>query len=148
MKLEMAVTVEGGRLIPHFLHDDEMKAFKDGQQLVVTVESAKEDRIRTNLINASMHKYFSNLANALNSAGRDQRGIMATIGKGSPIPWTPFSIKALWNTVHAARNGKSSTAKMTTTEYTENHRVFDMMISEASEGVSCALPSRDSLSWE
>lgn len=147
-KLEMAVTVENGRLIPHFLHDDEMKQFQNGQQLCVSVVSVKPDKIRTCLQNKSLHKYFSNLANALNSAGHDQRGIMAHIGKGAEIPWSSHSIKDLWKTVQELRNGKDSTTKMTTDEYSREYRIFDNMISRASGGVSVPLPSRDSQSYE
>jgi len=149
-KLEIVCTVRSGVLIPQAeLFNDEMATLQEGQQVVVTFESTKPDKIRSVTQNKSLHKYLSNVVKALNNAGFDQRGIMSTIGKGAPIPWSDASLKALWNSVKLARTGKASTTKMTTAEYGEDHRIFDYMISEATQGaVSCALPSRDSQSYD
>ena len=149
-KLEIVCTVRSGVLIPQSeLFVDEMATLSEGQQVAITFESTKPDKIRSLIQNKSLHKYLSNVVKALNNAGFDQRGIMASIGTGAPIPWSDPSLKALWNSVKFARTGKNSTTTMTTKEYSEDHRIFDYMISEATQGaVSCALPSRDSQSHE
>ena len=140
-------TFRGGMFTPHIMCSDDALAL-EGQQVALTVLTSEPDKVRTSLQNKSMHVYFKNISNALNAAGCDQRGIMAHIGRGSPSPWSEFSIKALWKSIQLARHGKDSTTKMTSAEYSEEHRIFDNMISECSGGVSCPLPSRESQSYE
>lgn len=119
-----------------------------GCEYVITIKKATPKDVRTLAQNSSLHKYFSNLSTALNNAGKDQRFIMQEIGNGSEIPWSPFSIKALWKQVQLLRHGKDSTTQMEPGEYGKEHQIFDSMISKASGGVSCELPSRESQSYE
>ena len=137
-----------GMFKPHFVCLDDAKALA-GQQIALSVMTAEPEKMRTQLQNRSLHKYFSNISKALNDAGYDQRGIMASIGKGAPIPWSEFSVKALWKSIQLARHGKDSTTKLLSEEYSVEHRIFDNMINVASDGnVSEPIPSRDSQSWQ
>ena len=140
-------TFRRGVFYPHIACEDDALAL-EGQQVAFEMMTSEPEKIRTVIQNASLHKYLDKLSNALNGAGWDQRGILSRIGKGAPIPWSKESLKALWKTVILARRGKPSTTKTTTAEMSEDYRIFDMMISEASQGVSVAWPCRESQSYE
>lgn len=148
-KTIIVCTVRGGKLIPlDNLYDEDLKAL-EGQTVAMEVTGAKPAKLRSLIQNASQHKYFANMAIIANNSGYDQRFIMERIGRGSPIPCTPFSIKSLWKDLLVARRGKDSTTKSESGEYDEDHRIFDNMMSAATDGiVSCALPSRESMSHE
>ena len=148
-KTIIVCTVRGGQLIPlDNLYDEDLKAL-DGQTVALEVTGAKPSKLRSIIQNASQHKYFANMARIANQAGYDQRMIMERVGTGKEIPCTPFSMKSLWKDVLMFRRGKDSTTKSESGEYDEDHRIFDNMMSAATDGiVSCALPSRESMSHE
>ena len=139
-------TVRDGKLIPHIACEDMVNGF-EGRQVVVSVEQ-DSDKKRSTKMQASLQLYCRKLSVALNNAGFDQRGIMARIGKGSPIPWSEHSVKALWKSVIDARRGKPSTTMSTNGEMCEDYKIFDRMISEVSNGVSLPWPSLESQSYE
>tara|TARA_R110002051_G_C8658701_1_gene488685 strand:- start:349 stop:816 length:468 start_codon:yes stop_codon:yes gene_type:complete len=132
-------TVKNGVLVPHIACADIAAEF-EGQQIVVSVEQDETKAISDKMM-ASLHVYCRKLSSALNRAGYDQRGIMASIGRGAPIPTSETSIKSLWKTVIDMRRGKPSTKLSTNGEMCEDYVVFDNMMSSACKGVSIPWPS-------
>lgn len=135
-------TVRDGVLVPHIACHSLLSDF-EGQQIVVSIEQ-DENKAISKKMRASLQVYCRKLAIKLNDAGYDQRGIMASIGKGAPIPSSEVSIKALWKTVIDLRRGKPSTKLSTDGEMCEDYKIFDAMISKACKGVSIAWPSLES----
>jgi hypothetical protein len=132
-------TIKDGVLIPHIACASIAAQF-EGKQIVVSVEKDEEKAISKKM-RASFHVYCRRLSRTLNSAGFDQRGIMANIGRGAPIPTSEKSIKALWKTLIDMRRGKPSTELSTNGEMCEDYVIFDNMISSACDGVSIPWPS-------
>ena len=94
---------------------------------------------RTLLQNKSMHKYYSMLAEALNSAGWDMR---KTLKPGIEIPWTDISVKErLWKPIQDAMYDKQSTTQLETDEVSAVYEVLNR--NTASKlGVSVPFPDR------
>ena len=132
-------SVRDGKFITHIACQDALADF-EGQQIVVSVEQDEQKAISKKM-RASLQVYCRKLSVSLNAAGYDQRGIMASIGRGAPIPTSEVSVKALWKTVIDLRRGKPSTKLSTDGEMCEDYKIFDAMISKACKGVSIAWPS-------
>lgn len=82
---------------------------------------------RTDLQNAAMHKYFSLLADALNSAGYDMK---KTLKEDIEIPWTMEMVKDhLWRPIQKVVTGKESTAALTSGEPSKVYDVLDRHLS-------------------
>jgi fructosamine-3-kinase len=96
---------------------------------------------RTGQQNAALHLYFTQLAEALNSAGFDMK---KTIREDVDIPWTPENIKEfLWRKVQQAYLRKKSTTELTTEEIDKVYDVVNKVIAERT-GVHIPFPSIDS----
>lgn len=110
-----------------------MKEIKKGKQ--------SPEQKRTSQQNAAMHLFFTQLAEALNSAGFDMK---KTIREGIDIPWTPENIKEfLWRPVQSAYLRKKSTTELTTSEIDKVYDVVNKIIGERT-GVHIPFPSIDS----
>lgn len=68
---------------------------------------------RTLRQNASLHLWFSLVAQELNSAGLN---VQQTLYGGIELDWTPELVKAVWRQVQKTKLGKESTTELTTKE--------------------------------
>lgn len=110
------------------------EAWAKGKYLTVTITPKKR---RTLTQNAALHLYFTQLADALNSAGLDQR---KTLKPSVPMPWSPHSVKEfLWRPIQLAALQKESTKSLTTQEV---NQVFEVLARHLAQrlGVSVAWP--------
>lgn len=74
----------------------------------------KEEKQRTILQNKSLHLFFRNLADHLNSKGLDQRTVLK---ESIEIPWDEKSIKnQIWRPLQIALLEKESTTELATYE--------------------------------
>ena len=81
-----------------------------------------EKRQRTLTQNAAIHKYFSMLADELNSEAKDVRCILK---EGFELPWTDVLVKEMiWKPVQKAVVSSESTAKLKTNEVSG---IFDVI---------------------
>lgn len=86
---------------------------------------------RTLTQNAALHKYFSNLADALNSAGYD---VVHTLRHDAEIPWNEVLVKdLLWKPIQEAMTGKTSTAALDTAEVGQVFEVLNMHLGQKLE---------------
>ena len=93
---------------------------------------------RTIRQNKAMHKYFTLLAEELNSAGLDMKKVLKP---GVDIPWTNESVKEhLWRPIQEVMTGKHSTTELGTVDPGEVYKVLDRHISEKF-GVHVEFPS-------
>lgn len=99
---------------------------------------------RTDLQNRSEHKWFEQIAEALNDAGYDQRLVMEQIER-LEIPNTKESVKSIFRAVAHQMYGVSSTAELTTTQTTEVAEAVARGFA-VKFGVSVPWPSEDSIS--
>lgn len=75
------------------------------------------EKQRSQLQNNSLHLWLTLVASALNEQGLDVRQVLAK-SKRQDIPWTMAACKEhLWKPVQLAYNGKNSTTKASTTDY-------------------------------
>lgn len=95
------------------------------------------ETFRTQKQNNSMHKYFSDLSEALNDAGLDMKKFLKP---GVDIPWTPSSVKRhIWKPVQDAMFDKESTADLNTAEVDAVYKVISRHISEK-HGINVEFP--------
>ena len=93
---------------------------------------------RTPKQNKALHKYFTLLADALNSAGLDMR---KTLRNDIEIPWDEYNVKEfLWRPIQEAMTGKHSTTELTTAEPSEIYAVLDRHLGEKF-GIHVSWPS-------
>jgi hypothetical protein len=98
-----------------------------------------EEKQRTIQQNKALHKYNTNLSEALNDAGLDMKKVLKP---HVDIPWTPEAIKEhIVKPVTKAMFNKDSTADLTTIEMQKVYEVVNRHISEKF-GVSVDWPSR------
>jgi len=100
----------------------------------------KGKRQRTNLQNASLHKWLTLLAIEMNNAGITQRELIGRFKKGFELPVTMEMLKDVFREVGKAMYHKDSTANLSTTEMVDVHRVVEQRISEIT-GVFVPWPS-------
>ena len=95
---------------------------------------------RTPLQNASLHKYFDLLAEALNDAGQDMR---RTLKESVDIPWSKDSVKDhLWRPIQEAMTSKESTTELETHEVSEVYQVLNRHTGEKL-GVTVPFPTEE-----
>jgi Ser-tRNA(Ala) deacylase AlaX len=104
-------------------------------------ENKTLEKKRTMQQNAALHLFFTQLAEALNSAGFDMK---KTIREGIDIPWTPENVKEfLWRPVQKALLQKQSTTELNKKE--EIDKIYDILNKVIGErtGVHIPFPSID-----
>ena len=107
-----------------------------GKELLVTIE--KYTKKRTDNQNRALHLWFTQLAEALNSAGFDMRKV---IRKEVDISWSPLSVKNyLWRPIQKELFQKKSTTQLTTEEINQIYDNVNRIISERT-GVSVPFPN-------
>ena len=107
-----------------------------GKELLVTIE--KYTKKRTDNQNRALHLWFTQLAEALNSAGFDMRKV---IRKEVDISWSPLSVKNyLWKPVQEVFCGEKSTTKLTTENIDYIYDIINRTISERT-GIHVPFPN-------
>ena len=102
--------------------------------LRVTVKTGKQ---RSNLQNAALHVYCTQVAEMLNDAGYDFR---RSLRQDLEIPWNKDLVKEyLWGAVQLAMTGKKSTTKPTSKEYVQIYDVLNRHVGEKF-GISAPWP--------
>lgn len=97
---------------------------------------------RTPTQNKAMHLYFTQLSDALNSAGYD---IKKTMKAGVDIPWTPSAVKErLWKVIENVMYQHESTTQLTTEQCSQVYEVVNRKIATTT-GVSVPWPSKEEL---
>lgn len=105
----------------------------------IVCETKAERCARTTLQNRAIHKYFSILADALNSAGWDMK---RTLSKQAEIPWSETTVKEhLWKPLQLAMLQKESTAKLETHEVSQVYETLNRHTS-SKLGLSVNFPER------
>lgn len=113
------------------------KLYDEHKYLRVTVKTGKQ---RTNLQNASLHKYLQMLSDALNDAGYDMK---RTLKAEVDIPWTMDNAKNnLWRPIQKALTKKTSSTKPTTKEYVYIYEVLSRHMVDKF-GINVPWPSKD-----
>jgi len=110
----------------------------DGYEYGVMVEF--KTGVRTTKQNNAMHRYFSELGNALNDAGLDQRKVLKP---SVDIPWSTTSVKKkLWGFIMKALTGKEKTSQLERDEVSEIYEALNRHIAEKF-GVQVPFPDRN-----
>ena len=94
---------------------------------------------RTIKQNASLHKGFELLAEALNDSGYEMKAVLEA--KSVDVPWSPATIKeVLYRPIMVAMLDKHSTTELDTTEISD---VWDVLIRHLGEnfGIIVEFPS-------
>ena len=113
--------------------------FDKNKYLTVSLSTGKQ---RTATQNASLHKYFTLLAEALNAAGYDMR---RTLKHDIDIPWTMEAVKEhLWKPLQEAMTKERSTAKVERKDYSMIYDVLSRHLSQKL-GVFVSWPSKDNM---
>ena len=109
-----------------------------GDHQTIVCETKSNKAVRTILQNRSMHKYFTLLSLALNSAGWD---MVKTLSKQVDIPWSSTSIKErLWHPLQQALTQKASTADL---ERPEVSQVYDILNRHTASKLGVSVPFPD-----
>lgn len=101
-----------------------------------------ESKQRTTQQNKALHKFYSELALALNEAGLDMK---RTLKPDIDIPWNGDTVKDyLWRPIQQAQLGKESTKELTTKEI---DAVYDTLNRHLGEklGVHVEFPSIEAI---
>lgn len=97
-----------------------------------------EEKQRTINQNSALHKYFEQLAEALNSAGLDMK---RTLKAEVDIPWEKNTVKQfLWKPVQREQLGKERTRDLTTKEVSKVYETLNRYLGEK-HGVTVMFPS-------
>ena len=111
--------------------------YEQHKYLVLTL---KAGMTRTNLQNASLHKYCTLMACELNQHGFDMHKVLS---EAIAIPWNDVLVKELmWRPVQLAMVGEKSTTKPKRKDYGAIYDVINRYISEKF-GVHVAWPSKE-----
>ena len=98
---------------------------------------ASEEKQRTSRQNRALHKFFTQLATALNEAGLDQR---KTLAPEIEIPWTPAAVKnMLWRPIQSVQLQKVSTTDLTTKEIDLVYDTLNLFLGK--HGIHVPFPS-------
>jgi len=101
----------------------------------------KTGKQRTNLQNASLHKYCDQVAECLNDAGITFNDFFK---EGIEIPWTMEIVKDnVWRPVQKAITGEESTTKPVTTDYPKIYEIVNRKLS--GYGFYVAWPSKETM---
>lgn len=112
-----------------------------------SAELKKLPKKRTIKQNASMHKYFSLLADALNDAGHEMV-VQVMEGLTVDVPWNEATIKkVLWLTIMKKMFGKESTTDLTTNETTEIYEALNRWTA-GEKGIFVPWPSIETMKGE
>lgn len=104
------------------------------------IEIKVKGKARTNKQNAALHKYFTMLSDALNSAGYDMK---RTIKAEVDIPWTPDLVKEyMWRPIQRAVIGEQSTTRAKTKDYPLIYETLNRHTA-GKLGISVPWPSKD-----
>lgn len=107
-----------------------------------TNQKLEDEEQRTKLQNNSMHKFYTDLAKAMNDAGYS---IEETMSQPLDMDWTPSTIKdLLWRKVQIAMTGKHSTKDLTTKQVGEIYEVINRHLCQAF-GVHVPFPNKNEL---
>ena len=102
---------------------------------------AKSGKTRTLTQNASLHKFCSMLAQAMNEAGFDFR---VFIKEGYPVPFTEELVKEyIWKPIQKAVTGHESTTKPEPKQYSEVYDVLNVKLAE--HGLYIPWPCRENM---
>jgi len=102
---------------------------------------AKSGKTRTLTQNASLHKFCSMLAQAMNEAGFDFR---VFIKEGYPVPFTEELVKEyIWKPIQKAVTGHESTTKPEPKQYSEVYDVLNVKLAE--HGLYIPWPCRSNM---
>jgi hypothetical protein len=100
---------------------------------------------RTLKQNRALHKYLTELGNALNDAGWDMK---TTLKPSVDIPWTPDMVKEyLWRPIQKIITDVESTTELETSDVDLIYKVLDRHIA-SKFGVSVHFPSDESMMAE
>lgn len=95
---------------------------------------------RTGQQNKAMHKFFSLLADALNSAGLD---IKQTLKEDFEIPWNEHTVKELiWRPVQMAMYNIESTTNLDKMQVSDIYETINRQMA-SKHGVGVAFPSEE-----
>lgn len=100
----------------------------------------KADKKRTELQNNALHKYFQQVADALNSQGYDVRVILEFIAKrGIDMMWSRETVKELlWRPIQKKHLAKHSTTELNSTK--DINEIYDMLNKFLSENFQTFVP--------
>lgn len=99
-----------------------------------------KEKIRTHQQHKALWVYFTQLAEALNDAGLDQRVVLKP---SVAILWDKNSVhKYLWKGIQEVMLGKESTTELTTKEIDKVYDVLNRHLGETT-GVTVEFPSQD-----
>ena len=85
---------------------------------------------RTVKQNASIHKYFSLVANSLNDGGFTIQKVVALFKKAG-IAWTMLGVKdVIWRNIQIAVTDKESTTKLNSDEVTKVYKTVDYYLTD------------------
>jgi len=102
---------------------------------------AKSGKTRTLTQNASLHKFCSMLAQAMNEAGFDFR---VFIKEGYPVPFTEELVKEyIWKPIQKAVTGHESTTKPEPKQYSEVYDALNVKLAE--HGLYIPWPCRENM---
>ncbi len=91
--------------------------------------------------NRAMHKYFDELAEALNDAGMTQKAMFKLLKEGFDLPVTEHFTKKLWHEAMIVMVDKTSTADLERKEVSQIYQAVDQRVAELT-GVHIEFPSR------
>lgn len=90
---------------------------------------------RTNKQNASLHKYFEEVARELNEHGIDVKVLVSRLR----VDATPEMVKNIYRAIGSEKFGIKSTAELTTKQVNECYDEFNRLL--ALEGIQINFPS-------
>lgn len=98
-----------------------------------------QEKKRTIQQNKALHKYFTDLAQALTEHGVDQKLFIEKL-QGWSVPITADFLKQIWKLKQQKMYGTNTTTKLTTTQVDEVYDTVNQFTAQEF-GVSCAFPS-------
>lgn len=132
---------------------DFLKAMSDlyDEKKYLTIE-IKTGKPRTNLQNASIHLYWSLMADAMNDAGFSYKQFIEVVeANGVAVPWDGEKFgDEVWRRVQAAmypetilKDGKPSTTKLKSDQVAKVYDVVNLKIIDMTNGLHVDFPERD-----
>ena len=101
------------------------EAYDQHKYITVTHQTKKR---RTTTQNAAMHLFFTQLADALNDAGLDQRKLLK---ESVDMPWSQHSVKEfLWRPIQLAAVKKDSSARLSTQEVSYIYEILNRHLTQ------------------
>jgi hypothetical protein len=127
-----------------------LKETKEGLEYTKLDESRAyqvkgSENARSTLQNASMHKYFTLVAEQLNSAGLSLQKVVSHFKKAD-LDWTMIAVKeVIWKNLQKALLKKDSTTKLESDEVTIIYKAMDRYLTTTFGVDSIDFPSQESL---